>query len=414
MNLPYLTADIPGVGGVIRQRPEDFFVQEIPAYEASGEGGHSLCEIEKKGISTFDALDRIGRAVNVNPREIGFAGMKDAQAITRQWLTVPRVDDEKLLAIQTAQLKVLSSAKHRNKLRLGHLKGNRFAIKIRDVEPSDVVKIKPALERLEREGMPNYFGEQRFGRRNDNDRLGAAVVRGDDAALLKLLLGNPDPSVDDAATVKARAAFDAGDLQASMLAWPGRARMELTVLNRFIKTGKPEVAVRSVEVRVRRLWVSALQSRLFNDVVAQRVTDDTFDKLIEGDLAWKHDSGAAFPVESVEAEQPRCKNFEISPSGPLVGYRMTLPQGEALRMEEQVLAAENLKPEDFRRAGDLKVKGARRPLRVKPEDVALEAGGDAHGPYITAAFTLPPGSFATVLMGELMKANQIERGGDDL
>ena len=408
MPLPHLTRDFPGIGGSIKNRPEDFFVQELPLYEPSGEGEHVYCEIQKVGLTTFQLIDQLARALRVPAREIGYAGMKDAQAVTRQILSIWGTTPEAIMALQMPDVTVQWAMRHGNKLRLGHLAGNRFAIKVRDVEPTHVLKLRPVIETLERRGLPNYFGEQRFGRRNDNDRLGAAVVRGDDAALLKLLLGCPDETVDDPATVKARAAFDAGGLQTSMLAWPGRARMELTVLNRLIKTGNPADAVRSIEERVRRLWVSALQSRLFNDVVARRVTNDTFDKLIEGDLAWKHDSGAAFQVESVETEQPRCANFEISPSGPLVGYRMTLPQGEALRMEEAVFAAEGLKPEDFRRAGDLKVKGARRPLRVKPEDVALEAGGDAHGPYITAAFTLSPGSFATVLMVELMKVGQAD------
>ena len=108
-------------------------------------------------------------------------------------------------------------------------------------------------------------------------------------------------------------------------------------------------------------------------------------------------------VQSAEAEQPRCDAFEVSPTGPLVGYRMTLPDGAALEMEQAVFAAEGLTPEDFRRTGALKVKGARRPVRVQPKDVQLAAGVDEHGGHITVAFTLPAGSFATVLLGELMK-----------
>src|SRR6476660_9878128 len=85
--LPYLT-DFAGIGGVIKQRPEDFFVQEIPLYEPSGEGEHVYAEIQKVGISTFEAIDRIARALDVSPRGIGYAGMKDAQAVTRQSLSI--------------------------------------------------------------------------------------------------------------------------------------------------------------------------------------------------------------------------------------------------------------------------------------------------------------------------------------
>lgn len=190
-----------------------------------------------------------------------------------------------------------------------------------------------------------------------------------------------------------------------MKAWPRRSGMERRVLARLIKSGRPAAAVRVVDERVRRLWVSALQSRLFNDVVARRVAGGTLDRVLGGDLAWRHDSGAVFRVEDAAAEQPRADAFEISPSGPLLGYRMTMPAGEALRVEHEAFAAAGLTPGDFRSHAIGKVKGARRPLRVRPEDIDLSGGIDDHGAYVTVAFTLPPGSFATVLMRELMKTD---------
>ena len=404
MNLPYLTRDVAGVGGVIRQRPQDFFVQEIPAYEPSGEGEHSLCEIEKVGLSTFDAVDRIARTLDVNPREIGFAGMKDAQAVTRQHLTVPRVEDAKLLAIQTAQLKVLSSARHGNKLRLGHLKGNRFAIKIREVEATDVVKVKPALERLEREGMPNYFGEQRFGRRGDNDQLGAALLRDDPMAVLRLVLGAPLKDVDPSGAFEARRFFEGGDLQAAMKKWPRSSGMERRILARFMNTSSPGKALQLIEPRLRRLWLSALQSRVFNDVVAERI--DGLGKLLVGDLAYLHDRGACFTVEDVAKEQPRADAFEVSATGPMLGYRMSLPAGEALALEQTVYDRFKLTREDFKRPNRDQAKGDRRPIRVRPADTQIVGGVDDHGAHITVAFTLPAGSFATVLLREVMKSDQ--------
>ncbi|MDB5294704.1 MAG: truD [Phycisphaerales bacterium] len=408
MALPYLTPAFPGIGGTIKNRPEDFFVQEVPLYEPAGEGEHVYFEIQKVGVPTFDAVDRIARALRVSAREVGYAGLKDARAVTRQVLSIAGVTEDAVMGLSVPGVTVLWAARHGNKLRLGHLAGNRFAIKIRGVTPTDVVKLDPVMAELERRGMPNYFGEQRFGRRGDNDRLGAALVAGDDLGVLKLLLGTPVARMDDGQTHQARALFDKGDYEAAMKAMPRRHGMERRVLARFIKTGRADAAVRTIDDRIRRLWVSALQSRLFNEVLAARA--GTIDKLVDGDLAWKHDSGAVFAVTDAAAEQPRCDAFEVSPSGPLVGYRMTMPAGEALRAEEESFAARGLKPDDFRRTGDLKVKGARRPLRVKPTDCKLEAGVDGFGPYVTAAFTLPPGSFATVLMRELMKNEAAETG----
>ena len=156
-----------------------------------------------------------------------------------------------------------------------------------------------------------------------------------------------------------------------------------------------------MDQRIRRLCISALQSDLFNQVVSRRI--ESLDKLLVGDLAEKHDNGAVFRVTDAAAEQARCDAFEISPTGPLIGYRMTLPEGEALQIEQEIFASKNLKPGDFRVAGQLKIKGARRSLRVRPEEVELAGGVDEHGPHVTAAFTLPAGSFATVFLRELMK-----------
>jgi tRNA pseudouridine13 synthase len=401
MNLPHFTGEFPGIGGSIKERPEDFFVQEIPLYEPSGQGEHVYCEIEKIGVTTFDAIDRVARALNVDARDIGYAGLKDANAISSQILSILGVTESAVMGLHLPKMNVKWAARHGNKLRLGHLRGNRFAVKIRHVTPTDVVKLTPLVRRLQERGMPNYFGEQRFGRRGNNHLLGAALLRGDDEAAIKLLLGTPDPALDDPHQQAARRAFDRGDLAASMKHWPRASGTERRILARLIKTKKPAAAVRAVDQRIRRLWISSLQSEVFNAIVARRI--QSIDKLLPGDLAEKHDNGAVFRVQDVSVEQPRCEVFEISPTGPLLGYRMTAPEADALQIEEETFATRGIRAADFRVAGRLKVKGARRSLRVRPTDVELAAGVDEHGPHITAAFSLPAGSFATVFLRELMK-----------
>jgi len=240
--------------------------------------------------------------------------------------------------------------------------------------------------------MPNYFGEQRFGRRGNNDRLGAALLRGDAEAVIRLLLGGPDPAVDDAEAIKARTLFDGGDRQAALDAWPRRDRDERAALVRFIRTGDAAAAIAAVGEPVRRLWVSALQSRVFNDVVARRIND--IDGLLDGDVAYKHDNGACFAVTDAAAERPRAAAFEISATGPLVGPSMLRPINAAAVIEEAVIdAAQVTIPADAR--GDF-APGARRPLRVPAKEIHAESGMDANGPYILTAFTLPPGAYATV------------------
>src|SRR4051812_30326765 len=125
--LPYVLKEFPGVGGEIEQRAEDFFVQEVPLDGEGGAGESVYAEIQRVGISTFDLVDRIARALNVPAREIGYAGMKDAQAVTRQVVSIPGVAEEAVmgLASRVPGIQVMWAARHKNKLRLGHLKGNR-------------------------------------------------------------------------------------------------------------------------------------------------------------------------------------------------------------------------------------------------------------------------------------------------
>ncbi len=400
MELPYLT-DFEGIGGTIKERPEDFCVQELPLYEPSGQGEHVYCEIQKRGMTTFDAVDRLARALGVSGRDIGFAGMKDAQAVTRQVLSIPGVTEDQVLAVNTPGIQVHWARRHGNKLRLGHLKGNRFSIKLRQVQAEHVVRVKPVLDELERRGLPNYFGQQRFGIRRNNHLLGAALVAGDDQRLMDLLLGTPDPSVDDAQSMGARKAYAHGDLERAMHLWPRRCGAERRVLHRLIKTGKPAVAAKCVDERVRRLWVSALQSEVFNQVLADRIGE--IDRVQTGDWAMKHENGACFLVEDGEKEQPRATAWEISATGPIVGYRMSMCQDRPGEIERQVLANAGLAPEAFRVEGRVRVKGTRRALRVRPEGLELAGGVDEFGPYIAVAFSLPAGSFATVLMREIMR-----------
>lgn len=400
--LPYLTSSLAGIGGVMREKPEDFVVEEVPAYEPSGEGEHVMAEIEKTTMTTHDAIREIARALGVDSRDIGYAGLKDKFAVTRQWLTIPGVDPQVVMHLQIPRVRVLCVDRHRNKLRPGHLRGNRFTIRVCGVEPTSVVRIRAIMDVLERTGMPNYFGEQRFGRRDDNDRLGAAMLRGDAEGAIQLLLGTPDERLDPPRILDARTRFDAGDLTGSLEAWPGACLAERRVLHRLIETASAEKALRALDNRTRKLWVSALQSRIFNAVVAERI--GSLHLLLAGDFAHIHANGAGFVVEEVEREQPRADRFEISGTGPMLGSRMTMPKGDALERETRVIASIGVSVDALRGSREAP-PGERRPIRVRPEQVVLRGGRDERGGYVQLAFTLPAGSFATALMREVMKSD---------
>ncbi len=402
--LPRLLPDFVPVAGVIKADYTDFLVEEVPLYPADGAGTHTYFLLEKAGLSTHQAVGDIAHALNVRRHDIGFAGLKDARAVTRQWMSVEHVDPDKLNALNLPRMRVLQTTRHTNKLRLGHLRGNRFLIKIRQSEPARLAELQDALAQLGRRGVPNYFGAQRFGYRGDTWRIGRATIRGEIEEAVNLILGRPTDD-DHGAIRHARELFDRGLYAEAARAWPHLFRTERQALKALVQRGgKLRRAFSAIDRSIRSFYVSAYQSHLFNQVLATRLPAG-LDRLCVGDLAWLHASGAVFHVEDLAVDQPRADRFEISPTGPLFGYRMSQPDGEPGGAEAQILAREELTLETFR-AHPLRIKGGRRPLRFRPGEPEVTLGADERGPYLALQFALPRGCYATALLRELFQLQE--------
>jgi tRNA pseudouridine13 synthase len=244
--------------------------------------------------------------------------------------------------------------------------------------------------------VPNRFGPQRFGDRRDGHQLGEALVKGAWEEYLSILLGRPRES-DTPAIRRSREAYEAGDVRAARRELPPRRADERKALEALCRGGKPERAVRATSKRTRLFQISAFQSSMFNCVLDQRI--DAIDAIEEGEYAFKHDSGAVFLVEDADRERPRVARFEISPSGPMFGYKMVMPVGRIGDMEGAVLASHGLTRESFRAPAGMKSKGERRPLRVPLAEPAVAADGSD----LVVEFALPPGSYATTVLDEIMK-----------
>jgi tRNA pseudouridine13 synthase len=340
ITLPFVTGDLPGSGGVLRRSPEDFRVDEVPAYLPSGAGPHLYLHIEKRGRTTRDAVRHLARALGVPDRDAGAAGQKDKDAVTTQWLSFPCAKDPDPRALEAPGLAVLEVSRHGNKLRTGHVRANRFVLAVRG---GDLARARACAGALLARGLPNFFGPQRFGTGGGNAELGRRLLAGDAAPEVR------------------RAAHD-----------------------RFM----------------RRFVLSAFQSHLFNRWLAERLADGLFAAALAGDWLKKLDSGGLFLCEDPAADGPRVAAFEVSPAGPMFGHKLRPAAGEALVREDRVLAAEGVRLQDFARGGG-EAEGTRRAARLGVE-IALEplAEGDGY----RASFELPRGSYATVVMRELMKA----------
>lgn len=388
-------------------------MDEIPSYLPCGEGEHIYLLVQKRGLSTMDLISVVASHFHVPRSSVGYAGLKDKNAITRQSISVHvpgrKVEDFPMLA--HVGIEVLGAALHANKLRPGHLKGNRFSIRVRGVAPTHVRRARDVLARLHAVGVPNRVGDQRFGLLGNNHIIGRELVRKDFAAAVNALLGpcEANPTVNEAA----RKLFVEGKHAEAMRELPSGARTELRVLHALSRGRSPRQAMLALDEPVLRFYFSAFQSAAFNAVLDERLRAGRLGTLLPGDLAFKHENGSVFTVDDAVAVAPdtleRVARKEISPSGPLWGGDMMRAAGEQDAIEVRELARLGVGPDELSSTeGKGMLRGQRRPLRVPLIDPEVEGGVDEHGPYVRCAFELPRGSFATEVMREVMKVTSAE------
>ena len=307
LELPYITAGILGIGGKIRQKTSHFIVEEIPLYEASGTGIHLYLNITKDSMNTRDVQLRLAELFELDPSEVGKAGLKDKYAITTQTFSVVfdgnQPDPNEIASIVENEIpvKVNWAKYHTNKIRAGHLLGNRFKISITDPVPHALENAQKIADRIHEIGLPNYYGVQRTGDEGENVLQGWQILK-------------------------------------------GRKRLGDRWLRKYL--------------------LSSYQSYLCNRYLAERVEKGLFSQLIQGDIAKKYDTGGVFWVEDLEKEQKRFETKEISFTAPMFGYKMREAKDEAFELENRILESVSLNKKDFRRHH---VKGTRRNGRLLPE-----------------------------------------------
>jgi tRNA pseudouridine13 synthase len=338
---PGLCDDLPRLSGECKHVPEDFVVEEIPAFALSGEGGHLYLLVEKRDLSHEQMLQHLAKTLRIPRGEIGTAGMKDRRAVTRQLVSVPASCESLVPLLETDSLRVLSATRHPTKLKTGKLKGNRFSILLRDVLDNATALAEPIRERLAAVGFPNYFGTQRFGTDNETLSLGLKLLRGETRR---------------------------GEI-------PGARRKFLL-----------------------RLSLSAVQSWLFNQCLADRITAGDVARVIPGDVLQVCASGGLFVCEEAEIDQQRLDAGEVAATGPMFGPKMKLPLGEPLQREQSVLQRSQVSLDAFARFPKL-TSGTRRPYLARPE--ALTIREEPEG--LRFEFALPAGTYATELLREFVK-----------
>ncbi|MGQ0385047.1 MAG: tRNA pseudouridine(13) synthase TruD [Gammaproteobacteria bacterium] len=323
----------PPLTGLFRLEPEDFVVEERLGYGADGGRAHRLLRVEKRGANTLDVARELAAAAGCHAADVGFAGMKDRRAIARQWFSVPAEGARPPAAGHAGTgFRVLETHPHSRKLRRGALAGNAFTIRVRGVG-GDLAGLASRLARIAQDGFPNYFGPQRFG------SGGANLAR--------------------------------------VQSWIAGARLP-----------------RGREARA--FLLSAARAIAFQSVLAARVRDGSWNRLLAGEIVSLAGCNSVFAAGAPDAAlERRCRAGDLGPSGALPGEGGLAPGGEAGRVECDALAAIAPIPVMLAAAG---LRAERRALVARP--ALLGHRGD--GPDLLLAFELARGCYATSLLREIV------------
>ncbi|MDR1722176.1 MAG: tRNA pseudouridine(13) synthase TruD, partial [Methanobrevibacter sp.] len=435
-----------GIGGTIRNRYEDFYVEEIPLENPSGEGPNLWIWIEKLGRTTLDVLMDISRDLHISRKRMGFAGMKDKRAITRQWICISNIDSQEQYE-EVLQLKdkihntqFLDIKRGQKKLRMGQLIGNKFKILIKDIDniEKSVTVARDVLNLLEQTGVPNYYGWQRFGKPRSNTHLvGKYIVLNDLKEAVRRYIGNPNKEESEE-IIKARTAYDNNNLEESLELFPTGMRYERIMLRELIKENNKllkkqsneksnnkdlsndineninlnnndntsnnknkdttllddisyKKAIFSLPKPLQRMFVNAYQSYLFNAVVSERIKLGIND-FVDGDIIIDNEEHLIHDKTNEELNQ-LIKEFKAHPTAPLYGTKVPLAKGKPGEIEQKVLKKENIQNQDFLapKTPKLGSHGLRRAIRFKVWNSKVEAKEEG----IQVEFSIDKGSYAT-------------------
>lgn len=336
-----------------KQSKDDFVVNEVPLYEFSNEGEHLILKLRKKDLATWDAIEILANYLQCSTREFGYAGLKDKNAMTVQHISIHRKYEDALKSFNHENIKILETTYHNNKIKIGHLKGNNFFIRLKRVGLVEKQKIEEAFSKIAVFGMPNYFGFQRFGIDGENYKKGKQIVEG---------------------TLKER--------------------------NRNLK----------------QMFINAYQSYLFNSWLSKRIEisklieafepKEIFEKLnlpldevkrakkqphpfkiLTGDLLSHYPFGKIFIIDDLETESQKFFEKDRVPTGLLCGKRVKKSEGLSYEIEK-----------DFE--VQMSEDGARRFAFVFPENLQSNYKEDKN--HMELSFYLPKGSYATELIAEIL------------
>jgi len=409
----YLTAS-RGIGGQIRQRPEDFVVNEIYKERSALDGRYQLVKVTKTDTETHHLVRDLSRRLRISQRRVSWAGTKDKRAITAQRMSVDSIFLEAPFHVGNAIVEPIGRSDR--PIALGDLEGNDFSITIRTVDGSqdDIARAIASIidEIHDARGVPNFFGIQRFGSiRPVNHLVGRALVEGDVEQAVLTFIGKPFSDEPEDVKEARQRILDTHDFKEALQRMPVRLRYERAMLNHLAKHHNDfDGALGVLSMNLQKLFVHSYQSYLFNKMVSSRLARGfPLTTGFDGDRVWVPDKGRVRTVvpKNIEAVNQSLEAGSISVQMPVPGYETELSDGVIGQVEHEVLEAEGVDLAAFKidNCPRLASKGVMRNIAL-PVDIGFTVAPDErindHG-KVELRFFLPKGDYATSVLREIMK-----------
>ncbi len=403
-----------GIGGMIKQAAEDFVVEEITengtvletkrqysandlGMQVDGGGRFTIFVMQKMNWNTIQALKRIAAWQRRGIKSVGFAGTKDRTSVSTQLCSIYGVTPEQLGDVRLKDLKINGAWRANEGIKMGELLGNRFTILVKDVKkPESIGRINDELGGV----FPNYFGEQRFGYRNNNVEIGVDIIKGDfKSAAMRFLTDTTNERNEDAISARNKLK-ETEDFKQALGSFPLYLRYERQLLDHLAMIPTDYAgAIRRLPRALSLMFVHSVDSYIFNTVIEKRIRDgltapQPFDKVCRADRF-------GFPIldrvtSAEDAGNVDGKRFIV---GNIVGY-----DNEINEVEKGVLGELGITQEQFKVKSmpELNCKGAYKVLFAPYINFSYETRENEVG----MQFSLPSGSYATVLMEEFLKQHQ--------
>lgn len=351
---------------------DDFVVREMPLYEASGAGEHMLIHAQKKGLTTKEMLSAFSAFLGVKVHDIGFAGLKDKEGLTSQFITIPAKFCANLENFSHPNIKILSTKAHNNKLRLGHLKANSFFIRLKKVSPTDALKLENACKNAEISGVPNYFGYQRFGKFGDNAKKGYEILRE--------MKNGKKPRFNPRMCNFLISAF-----QSELFNRHLALRVEISHICKSCSPKEIKEFCNNFGINESLEFFKALKNQ------------EQFFKLFKGDALGHYPLGAIFTCDDLDAEISAFQARRKSPQGALFGKKMFSAYGVAQSLENIIISPFSDALEQMR--------GTRRHAIIWADNIKYKY--DQQNAHFHLEFELPKGSYATNFLREILGRDDI-------